>query len=294
VTRIEAVKILHGSLGVKETTTFIPTFNDVKTNHWAYDELSVLTEKGIIENVEKFNPQNNLTRAEMAKLISVGFKLTEKTSGIFEDVPKGVWYEEYVNKLVAAGITVGKSPGNFDPQGKVTRAEMVAFINRALVIGSPHFEIPEGMDLSMYPEDYMKKAVIESIERINLEREKVGALPVVFSPELARFSMWKANDMKDMEYFSHETPEGLNTMEQMMNFGINGLMSSKENIAYTNNNNANQTYNLWMNSPGHKGTILMHYTNWENIPKNPELGIGIAKDSEGNYYWENIFKVDLY
>jgi hypothetical protein len=53
-------------------------------------------------------------------------------SHTFFDVFPGDWYYSAVEALVGAGITVGCDPHNFCPDRPVTRAEVAAFLARAL------------------------------------------------------------------------------------------------------------------------------------------------------------------
>jgi len=53
-------------------------------------------------------------------------------SATFPDVPTGFWAFQYVEALVASGITTGQPDGNYHPTDPVTRAQMAAFLARAL------------------------------------------------------------------------------------------------------------------------------------------------------------------
>lgn len=136
VTRIQAAKIIYGAIYRTEESDFVPKFKDINPSHWGYPYVAGLAEKGIIANTDLFNPNQNLTRAQMAKLISEGFKLSETNSKTFTDVPQHTWYANFVNKLYVAGITTGKTATTFDPNGYVKRSELTAFIARALIYNS--------------------------------------------------------------------------------------------------------------------------------------------------------------
>lgn len=284
VTRAQAAILIHGALGAKNTTTFTPEMTDVPSGHWAYDEISVLIELGILDNAEMFNPNRNLTRAELSRILVDGFDLTETSSKQFDDVPKTAWYASYVNKLYAAGITVGKTETQFDPQGNVTRAEIAAFVARTLA-----YKNPPAYDFSMFSVAYQKEAALKSMERVKLERSKAGVQTIVWDPEMARFAQWKAEDMANKGYFSHTTPEGRTFGEQLKDFNIS-YGSASENIAYTYSTDTTQVYNLWMDSPGHKANILKRYTNTRGQEVTAGFGAGIAKASDGKYYWVNVFR----
>ena len=82
---------------------------------------------GILDDVRIYN--RALSKSEILELYS-------KT--LFVDVPPGHWAEESIYKIYEAGITTGcsQNPLKYCPQADVTRAQMAAFIVRA-VEGEP-------------------------------------------------------------------------------------------------------------------------------------------------------------
>lgn len=85
-----------------------------------------------------FCPNGSVTRAEMASFLvrSLGAAPSGTYQGHFLDVPDGQWFTASVERLFELGITTGHSDGTFKPAGLVSRAEMAAFILRALGQGS--------------------------------------------------------------------------------------------------------------------------------------------------------------
>lgn len=80
-----------------------------------------------------FCPNRSVTRAEMAAFLIRA--LNEEPSafeGLFPDVPAGRWYTGFVERLAQLEITTGYPDGTFHPEGSVTRAEMAAFVVRAI------------------------------------------------------------------------------------------------------------------------------------------------------------------
>jgi M6 family metalloprotease-like protein len=78
----------------------------------------------------------------------VAVTTTPKT---FNDVPPGFWAENYISAIACNNITTGCGGSNYCPGGNVTRAEMAAFIIRALYgetfsfLTTPHFsDVPGG------------------------------------------------------------------------------------------------------------------------------------------------------
>lgn len=80
-------------------------------------------------------PSNSVTRAEMAAFIVRALgepNPTPSTSGTFSDVAAGAWYEPFVERLVELDITTGFTDNTYRPDEPVTRAQMAAFVIRAL------------------------------------------------------------------------------------------------------------------------------------------------------------------
>ena len=65
----------------------------------------------------------------------------------------------------------------------------------------------------------------------------------------------------------------------LRNYGIS-FTAAAENIA-SGQRTAAEVMNSWMNSAGHRANIL-------NATYN-QLGVGAAKDSNGNLYWTQMF-----
>ena len=80
-----------------------------------------------------FCPDESVTRAEMAVFLSRAFDLPEGPDPGFSDVPADAWYAAEVAGLAASGITRGCGDGSvFCPAGDTTRAQMAAFLYRAV------------------------------------------------------------------------------------------------------------------------------------------------------------------
>jgi hypothetical protein len=93
--------------------------------HWAYAE-------GITVGctVERFCPNDNVTRAQMAIFLDRALDLPSTTTDYFSD-DNGKTGEASINRLAASGITGGCAAGKFCPTANVTRGQMAAFLARA-------------------------------------------------------------------------------------------------------------------------------------------------------------------
>ncbi len=84
-----------------------------------------------------FNPEGDVTRAQMAKMIAVamngGSETTTgvKTTATYTDI-KGHWAESYIEYCADLGIISGRGDGTFDPEGKVTGLEAAKMVLTAL------------------------------------------------------------------------------------------------------------------------------------------------------------------
>lgn len=77
----------------------------------------------------KFDPDANITRQEMAKMLANAYDLTAKENANFKDVNSN-WIG-YVSALKEAGITLGKTDTTFAPTANLTRGEFALFMYRA-------------------------------------------------------------------------------------------------------------------------------------------------------------------
>ncbi|MCH8985271.1 MAG: S-layer homology domain-containing protein, partial [Acidobacteria bacterium] len=84
---------------------------------------------------DQFCPGDQVTRGQMAAFLVRALGLTDDGGGEQFDDDDGSIFELDIAKLAAAGITKGCNPptnNQFCPNDKVTRAQMAAFLVRAL------------------------------------------------------------------------------------------------------------------------------------------------------------------
>ena len=83
---------------------------------------------------DRYCPAGSVTRAQMASFLARALDLPDADTDYFVD-DDGSVHEAGINKIAAAGITVGCNPPDSDrycPAGSVTRAQMASFLARAL------------------------------------------------------------------------------------------------------------------------------------------------------------------
>lgn len=131
ITREHLAAFLYRYLKPQDSTN--NPFVDIGDSNFK-KEILALTARGIFSvNAEKkFNPKNNMTRAEMATVLVKTFDLKPQGNVEFTDM-KGHWANEYVKILAGNNITSGTGDGNFNPNGIVTREQFSMFLYRAIM-----------------------------------------------------------------------------------------------------------------------------------------------------------------
>lgn len=142
-------------------------FSDVKS-HWGEEYIMMLAKCGVINGKGKnlFKPEDSITRAEFAKMLSVAFAVDNPADlTLFEDVKSSSWYYKHVNSLYLSGIIKGTSTAKFSPDKTVTREEatvmMIRLYEKAVgnVSPTPEYNIPDKGDISSWAVSSVNKAV---------------------------------------------------------------------------------------------------------------------------------------
>lgn len=117
------------------------------------------------------------------------------------------------------------------------------------------------------------------VDLVNKERASAGLPALKVNTKLAAVAEKKAEDLRDKNYFDHQSPTYGSPFDMMKQFGIT-YTSAGENIA-KGQKTPQEVMNGWMNSPGHRANILnSSYT---------EIGVGYVTDSNGTTYWVQHF-----
>lgn len=108
-------------------------FKDLDGFDWAKTSIDNLVKSGVLSGSGdgNYNPSNSVTRAEIAKMISLVFGLDAVETDA-TDVPKDAWYNGFVGALKAKGIMSGYEDGSFKPENAITREEMAKLIVSAI------------------------------------------------------------------------------------------------------------------------------------------------------------------
>lgn len=117
------------------------------------------------------------------------------------------------------------------------------------------------------------------VQLVNAERAKAGLSPFKSDWELSRVARYKSEDMRDRQYFSHQSPTYGSPFDMMRSFGI-AYQTAGENIA-AGQNSPQAVVDAWMKSPGHRANIMN--------PSFKKIGVGLAKGGSYQYYWTQMF-----
>ncbi|MCL2699487.1 MAG: S-layer homology domain-containing protein, partial [Defluviitaleaceae bacterium] len=113
-------------------------FYDVPDGTWYTDAVHWAAANGVSAGYGdgRFGPDNETTREEMTVMLYnyarfIGVSLSAGQAAAFADEAYiSDWAKEAVTTMRAAGIVSGKNENIFDPQGKATRAEAAAMVQR--------------------------------------------------------------------------------------------------------------------------------------------------------------------
>lgn len=119
------------------TASLAISFSDVRSGVWYSEGVSYCATKGYVSGYSDgtFRPNRNLTRAEMAVIMSNMMNLTDSSGVSFSDVPSGQWYTEAVRKCAKANLINGYGNGKFGPSDQVTREQAAVILGNAFGLG---------------------------------------------------------------------------------------------------------------------------------------------------------------
>ncbi|WP_372632552.1 S-layer homology domain-containing protein [Cohnella sp.] len=111
-------------------------FEDVGTGHWAAKDIELLTARQIVTGMDdrRFAPELSVTRAQFAAMLVRALGIEHAPGGVpsgFRDVPEQAWQAEAIRAATDAGLVQGVGGGRFEPDGIVTRQQMVVMLLRA-------------------------------------------------------------------------------------------------------------------------------------------------------------------
>ncbi|HSM81623.1 MAG TPA: S-layer homology domain-containing protein [Nodosilinea sp.] len=119
-----------------ETTTQPLDISDVPPTHWAYPFIKPMFDGGYLPDFPEqgFQPDQPLTRAELASLLSEAFgdAPREGSARSFSDVDATYWAAPAIDNAVAQGFMSGYPEGTFRPDRAVPRYEVLVTLATGL------------------------------------------------------------------------------------------------------------------------------------------------------------------
>ena len=135
ITRAEVAAILFRLMDVDSRSLYYSTasgFRDVDSTKWYNTYVATLNNAGVITDSRTgyFRPNDAITRAELAAMLA---QFAEKKSAAiyFSDVSAGYWAANAIALTANLGWINGYPDGTFGPDKTVSRAELMAMVNRA-------------------------------------------------------------------------------------------------------------------------------------------------------------------
>lgn len=171
MTRAEAAamfgRLLNGSdnFGTSKVTKFSDA-ND----QWYSQAINFVVGKNLISGYPDgtFKPNEKITRAEFAKMISGYVKAGYPGSSNFSDV-KGHWASDAIEKVYGNKVVKGYPDGTFKPNQEITRAEAVTILNSVFGRVSSNTSIANASNLTslktfrdVRPSDWFYSDVIDA------------------------------------------------------------------------------------------------------------------------------------
>lgn len=134
-------KLLSIVLALCLTLTLLPTMSVAAgsyadTNgHWAESSIERWSAYGIIQGSNgQFDPNGQLTCAQLATILAKLLKLPAAKDAGFTDNTADAWYYDAINRCAAAGILNGNGDGTVTPEAPISRERAMVMLGRALGI----------------------------------------------------------------------------------------------------------------------------------------------------------------
>lgn len=125
----------------------------------------------------------------------------------------------------------------------------------------------------------IKQIELQVIELTNRERQRNGLSTLNLNSKVSEVARLKSQDMRDQNFFSHQSPTYGSPFQMMRNFHIQ-YTTAGENIA-AGQRTAEEVFRQWMESPGHRKNILN--------PQFTQIGVGYVQGGRMGTYWTQMF-----
>ncbi len=127
-------------------------YTDVSENMWYYPGVMFAYETGLMNGMgnNTFQPDTEMNRAMLVTVMWRYAGSPVMGTNSFTDVPNGTWYTQAVAWASHTGIVNGVGHGRFDPEGIITREQLVTLVYRYCTYAG--FDTSARTDLSVFPD----------------------------------------------------------------------------------------------------------------------------------------------
>ncbi len=138
-----------GNEGGSAVKPLVAGFEDIPQDAWYKNEVSTLVQRGYLagRGDGKFEPESNITRCEIAKLLTMigALERTNKAEN-FDDVGLAHWAYNYIMAAADNGIVTGIGGGKFAPDVNITRQDLAVMLSRVIAAYSADEETEEAAE----------------------------------------------------------------------------------------------------------------------------------------------------
>ena len=229
-----------------EAKEYKQKFWDVPKNHWVFESIAELTDRGAINGYPdgSYKPNNTVTRAEWAKIMIQAAGLTADDYSVkFADM-KGHWAAAYVN--AASNYLTAFSDGRYRPDQAVTREDVtMAMVKlKGYDLNEVDYSVLSRFKDVASISNHMKVYVAIAVEKglINGFEDETFRGQATLTRAQAATLLWRAfqfgNDNKVTADASVSAPSSNNTQTPTITDGSQGESSAVSNTgaAITVNN----------------------------------------------------------
>lgn len=259
-----------------------PIFSDLPQNHWAYNAVKFMVERGIITGYpdNTFRPDNPVTRAEFARIMVISLNLPIKVTDepSFKDVPKDHWAYPYVEsaKYYLTGFRT-QNGDYFKPSDYAVREDMAVALVKAKGLQNGN------VDLNIL-NNYIDK------DQISKNLAKYVAIAIAKG-------IMVGSPVPNSNQYKFE-PQGILTRAQaaVLLYNVLNTQSIEEKITYddnsSTNNNQQNNYSVPNVAAYTKGDKVVLVWNRINDKKFKGYAVVISKNnSSPGYPQDGYFKI---
>ena len=164
----------------KSSPDIMIKFDDVTTDHWAYDEITNLVYHRIMYGYGngKFGTEDHITREQAAAVYrALHVKRSATIGNPYGDIStKSTMFPYEILRLTQLGIFKGDENGNFRPKDTLTRAELAQILTKAYELKTKHPHT-----FTDIPENHWARDAISALQS---NKVAVGTGDGKFQPEM--------------------------------------------------------------------------------------------------------------